>query len=136
MTLKHLRLLFGLLFLSAPTLAQADCFKTVREVKANHVKTRWQETTENDGKPMTISIANGAGGLVYTAKKAGKLWLSGEISVCRSAGGTSIVLKNTKTTANVPMLARIAFPQSQSAEIADNKIKLDGGGWKGVFVGL
>jgi len=83
MALTRFKILIGFLVLSLPTLAQADCFKTVREVRANKVKIRWQETTANDGKPMTISIANGAGGLVYSAQKAGQLWMSGDISVCR-----------------------------------------------------
>jgi hypothetical protein len=133
--LTHLKLLIGFLALGAPTLAHAKCFKTVHEVKANNVKTRWQETTENDGKPMTIAIANGVGGLVYSAQKAGHLWLHGDISVCRSAGGIAITMKNTKTTSNVPMLARMAFPRTQSAHIVDNQIALAGGGWSGTFVG-
>ncbi len=133
--LSHFKLLIGFLVFGAPTLAQADCFRTVREVKANNVKTRWQETTENDGKPMTISIANGNDGLVYLARKADQLWLSGNISVCRTGGKTAITLKNTKTTTNVPILARMAFPRSQSAQIVGNQIKLAGGGWTGTFVG-
>jgi hypothetical protein len=135
LALTHLKVLIGLLVLSAPTFAQASCFKTVREVKANNVKTRWQETTENDGKPMTISIANGVGGLVYSARKAGQLWLNGNISICRSTGGVQIIMKDTTTTQNVPMFARMAFPHTQSAQIVDNQIKLAGGGWTGTFVG-
>lgn len=135
MALRHLKLLVGFLVLGAPTLAEAKCFKTIGEVRANHVKTRWQETTENDGKPMTISIANGAGGLVYSAHKAGKLWLSGNISVCRSSDEISITMKNTKTTKNVPLMARMAFPHTQTAQIVDNQITLAGGGWSGAFVG-
>jgi hypothetical protein len=134
-TLAHFNLIIGLLVLGAPTVAQAKCFKTVREVKANDVKTRWRETTENDGKPMTISIANGVGGLTYSAQKAGQLWLSGNISVCRSEGGTEITMRDSKTTANVPMLARMAFPRSQSAHITGNQIRLAGGAWSGTFVG-
>ena len=61
------------LILSESTLAQAKCLGTVGELKANNVKARWQETTESDGKPLTISIADGANGLVYSAKKAGVL---------------------------------------------------------------
>ena len=135
MALTQFKLLIGILVFSAPTLAQAECFKSVREVKANNVKTRWEETTENDGKPMTISIANGVGGLVYSARKAGQLWLSGNISICRSGGGIGIILKNTTTTSNVPMIARMAFPRTQSAQIVGNQIKLAGGGWTGTFVG-
>jgi hypothetical protein len=134
-TVLQLKVLLGFLALVAPTLAQARCFKTIGEVKANHVRTRWRETTENDGKPMTISIANGADGLVYSAEKADQLWLRGNISVCRSNGDLEIVLKNTKTTANVPMFARLGFPRRQSANIVNNQITLAGGGWKGTFVG-
>lgn len=135
MALRHFKLLIGLLALGAPTLAQAKCFKTVSEIRANHLKTRWQETTENDGKPMIISIANGAGGLVYSAHKAGQLWMSGNISVCSSKGGTGITMNDTKTTANVPMMARMAFPRTQSARVVGNQITLAGGGWSGTFVG-
>src|SRR5271167_169325 len=73
--------------------------------KANNVKARWQETTENDGKPLTISITHGANGLVYSAKKAGVLWLTGNVSVCLSGRATEITLKNTEATSNVPRLA-------------------------------
>ena len=135
MALMRLNLFIGFLVLVVPTVAQANCFKTVREVKANHVKTRWRETTENDGKPLTISIANGVGGLVYSAQKAGELWLSGNISVCRVGSGIEITMKDTKTTSNVPMLARMAFPRTQSAQIVGNQIVLTGGGWTGAFVG-
>ena len=99
------------------------------------MKARWQETTENDGKPLTISITDGANGLVYSAKKAGLLWLTGNVSVCRSGGVTEITLKNTKATSNVPMLARLALPSTQSAQIVNNQIKLGGGGWGGTFIG-
>jgi uncharacterized protein GlcG (DUF336 family) len=133
--LTNSKLLICLFILSGSTLAQAECFKTVNEIKANNVKARWQETTENDGKPMTISIANGASGLVYSAKKAGAPWLTGNVSVCRSGGATEITLKNTKATSNVPMIARMALPSTQSAQIVDNQIKLGGGGWGGTFVG-
>jgi hypothetical protein len=110
-------------------------FSTVSEVKTNNVRTRWLETTENDGKPLTISITDGANGLVYSAKKAGVLWLTGNVSVCRSGGATEITLKNTKATSNVPMLARMALPSTQSARIVNDQIKLAGGGWGGTFVG-
>ena len=135
MALTKFKLLVCLLILSGSTLAQAECLRTVSELKANHVKTRWQETTENDGKPMTISIAHGANGLVYSAKKAGALWLTGDVSVCLSGGGTKITLKNTKATSHVPMVARLALPSTQSAHIVNNRIKLGGGGWSGTFIG-
>jgi hypothetical protein len=135
MLTRHFALLVCLLFLSDATLAEAKCFSTVSDVRSNHVRTRWQETTENDGKPLTISIADGANGLVYTARKAGHLWLRGNVSVCRSGDATEITLKNTRATSNVPALARLAMPSTQSAYIVDNKIRLAGGGWGGTFVG-
>ena len=107
MTLTNFKLLICLWILSASTLAQAECLRTVSELKANNVKARWQETTENDGKPLTISIADGANGLVYSARKAGAPWLTGNVTVCRSGGATEITLKNTQATSNVPMLSLI-----------------------------
>jgi hypothetical protein len=41
----------------------------------------------------------------------------------------------TGTTSNVPMLARLALPPTQSAQIANDRIKLGGGGWGGTFIG-
>ena len=125
-----------LLILSAPTFAQAKCLGTVSEIKANDVKIRWRETTESDGKPLTISIADGAGGLVYSAKKAGAPWLSGSVSVCLSGGTTEITLNDTQATANVLTLARLGLPSTLSAHIVNDQIKLAGGGWGGTFVGL
>ena len=81
MALTNFKLLICLLILSEPTLAQAKCLTTVSELKAHNVKARWQETTANDGKPLRISITDGANGLVYSAKKAGVLWLTGHVSV-------------------------------------------------------
>jgi hypothetical protein len=133
--LRSLILLICLPILSESTLAQAKCFSTVSELKANNVKTRWQETTHTDRKPLTIAITNGANGLVYSAKKAGSLWLTGNVSVCRSGAVTEIALKNTKATSNVPMLARLALPSTQSAHIVNDQIKLAGGGWGGTFIG-
>jgi hypothetical protein len=135
MVLRNLKLLVCLLILNESTLAQAKCFRTVSELKANNVRTRWQETTHNDRKPLTISITDGANGLVYSAKKAGLLWLTGNVSVCRSGGATEITLKNTQATSNVPMLARLALPSTQSAHIVNDQIKLAGGGWGGTFIG-
>jgi hypothetical protein len=135
MALTKSKLLICLLFLSDSTLAQAKCFRTVSELKAHNVKARWHETTANDGKPLTISITDGAHGLVYSAKKAGELWLTGNVSVCLSGGATKITLKNTKATSEVPMLARMALPSTQSAHIVNDQIKLRGGGWGGTFVG-
>jgi hypothetical protein len=135
MALTNFKLLFCLLILSDSTLAQAKCLRTVGEIKANNVKARWHETTANDGKPMTISITNGTHGLLYSAKKAGVLWLTGNVSVCLSGGATEITLSNTKATSHVPMLARLALPSRQSAKIVNDRIKLGGAGWSGTFVG-
>ena len=135
MAQTNFKWLICLLILSEPTLAQAECLRTVSEIKANNVKARWQETTENDGKPLTISITDGADGLVYSAKKAGVPWLTGNVSVCRSGGATEITLKNTEATSNVPMLARAVLPSTQSAHIVNDQIKLAGGGWGGTFIG-
>src|SRR5271157_4668300 len=117
MVLTNLKLLICLLILSESTLAQAKCLRTVSELKANHVKARWQETTENDGKPLRISITDGANGLVYSAKKAGVFWLTGNVSVCLSGGATEITLKNTKATSNVPMLASVPIRLTQTPTI-------------------
>ena len=135
MALTNFKLLVCLLFLSESTLAQAECLRTVSELRANNVKARWQETTENDGKPLTISIADGANGLVYSSRKAGAPWLTGNVTVCLSGGATEITLKNTQATSNVPMLARMALPSTQSAQIVNDQIKLGGGGWGGTFIG-
>jgi hypothetical protein len=135
MASTKLKLLVCFLALGQATLAEAECLKSVSEVKANNVKTRWKETTENDGKPLTISISDGGSGMVYSATKAGATWLTGNVSVCRSGAATEITLKNTKATSNVPMIARLALPSTQSAQIVDNHITLSGGGWGGTFVG-
>ena len=135
MALTNLKLLICLVILSDSTLAQAKCLGNVSELKAHNVKARWHETTANDGKPLTISITDGAHGLHYSAKKAGVLWLTGNVSVCLSGGATEITLKNTKATSNVPRLARLALPSTQSAQIANDQIKLGGAGWGGTFIG-
>jgi hypothetical protein len=135
MVLTNFKLLICLLILSESTLAQAKCLRTVSELKAHHVKARWQETTANDGKPLRISITDGANGLVYSAKKAGVLWLTGNVSVCLSGRATEITLKNTKATSHVPMLARLALPSTQSGQIVNDQINLGSGGWGGTFIG-
>lgn len=129
------RLLVCMFLLGGATASQASCLNTVSEIKANGIKARWQETTANDGKPMTIVITDGANGLVYSASKAGEPWLSGEASVCRSGTATKITLDKTKATTNVPMLARMALPSTLSANIVNDQIKLAGGAWSGTFVG-
>jgi hypothetical protein len=68
MVLRNFKWLTCLLILIEPTLAKAECFSTVSEVKTNNVRTRWLETTENDGKPLTISITDGAM-VLYTQPK-------------------------------------------------------------------
>lgn len=133
MALTHFKVLMCLLILSESTFAQAECLKSVREMKVNNVKAHWKETTENDGKPLIISIVDGPGGLVYSARKAGVPWLRGNVSVCRSGSSIDITLKNTKATRNVPMVARMALPSTQSARIVNNQIKLGGGAWSGTF---
>jgi Tfp pilus assembly protein PilV len=135
MALRNFKVLICLLILSESTLAQANCLRTVSQIKANSVKARWQETTENDGKPLTISITDSANGLAYSASKAGMPWLTGNVSVCRSGGATEITLKNTEATRNVPMLARLALPSTLSAHIVHDQIKLASGGWGGTFIG-
>jgi hypothetical protein len=135
MALTNFKLLICLLILSESTLAQAKCLRTVSELKAHNVKARWRETTANDGKPMTISITDGAHGLHYSAKKAGALWLTGHVSVCLSGDAKEITLSNTKATSEVPMLARLALPSKQSARIVNDRIKLGGAGWGGTFIG-
>ena len=135
MALNAVKILLGLLILTEPTLVQARCLKTVHQLKAHHVKARWLETTENDGKPLKISINNGADGLVYSAEKAGELWLTGKVSVCLSEGATEVTLRNTKATSHVPPLARMGLRSDLSAQIVDNQMKLAGGGWSGTFVG-
>jgi hypothetical protein len=136
MALTNCKLLICLFVFSASTLAQAECLRTVSDIKANSVKERWQEATANDGKPLMISIRDGANGLVYSASKAGVPWLTGSVSVCRRSGSvTEITLKNTKATSNVPMLARLALPSTQTAQIVNDQIKLGGGGWGGTFIG-
>src|SRR6516164_9962855 len=117
MALTNFKLLICLLILSESTLAQAKCLRTISELKAHNVKARWHETTANDGKPMTITITDGTHGLHYSAKKAGVLWLTGHVSVCLSGSATEITLSNTHATSKVPMLARLALPSTQSAQI-------------------
>jgi hypothetical protein len=63
------------------------------------------------------------------------LWLIGNVSVCLSDDATKITLKNTQATSNVPMLARLALPSTQSAQIVNDRINLGGQGWAGTFIG-
>src|SRR5208282_3159340 len=68
-------------------------------------------------KAIEDSITDGANGLVYSAKKAGVFWLTGNVSVCLSGGATEITLKNTKATSNVPMLASVPIRLTQTPTI-------------------
>ena len=102
MALKNFKLLICVLILSGPTLAQAKCLRTVDELKANNVKARWQETSGNDGKSLTIAVADGTNGLVYSARKAGVIWLSGNVTGCRSGGATEITLKKHQSYGQCP----------------------------------
>jgi hypothetical protein len=56
MAQTNFKLLICLFTLSGCTLAQAECLRTVSEIKANGVKARWQETTENDGMKWTPDL--------------------------------------------------------------------------------
>lgn len=128
-------LLVWLAILSGSTIAEANCLTSVSEIKANGIKASWQETTANDGKPLTIVITDGANGLVYSASKADEPWLTGEASICRSGNATRITLSHTKATTNVPMITRMALPSTQSADIVNDQIRLASGAWSGTFVG-
>lgn len=130
-----LKLTISLLILGLPTLVQAKCLRTVDQLRASDVKSVWRETTAKDGKPLNISIINGPSGLVYSARKAGVLWMTGSVSVCLSGGATEITLQDTKSTNNVPSFARMALSSTQKAQIVNDQIKLGGGGWAGTFAG-
>jgi hypothetical protein len=71
MALMNFKLLICLLILSESTLAQAECLRTVSELKANNVKARWQETTENDGKPLTRRNRSSASAGVFQSSVFG-----------------------------------------------------------------
>ncbi|MCM5557076.1 hypothetical protein [Pleomorphomonas sp. JP5] len=135
MSPTKLGLLVCLLILNGATLAHAACLTSVTELKAEGVKARWQETTADDGKPLTIVIADGAGGLVYSASKAGEPWLTGKATVCRSGDTTTVTLNNTKATSHVPLVTRMVLPSTLSAPIVNDEIRLAGGAWRGTFVG-
>ncbi|CAI9404205.1 hypothetical protein ANOBCDAF_04574 [Pleomorphomonas sp. T1.2MG-36] len=135
MSPTNLRLLVCLVMLGGPTLAHATCLTSVTELKAEGIKTNWQETTMDDGKPLKIVIADGANGLVYSASKAGEPWLTGDAAFCRSGNTTTVTLDNTKATENVPLVTRMALPSTLSAPIVNDEIRLAGGAWRGTFVG-
>jgi len=122
-----------LLVLGGPVYAQPKCLNSVRELKENNVKTTWQETTSDDGKPMRIYIS-GNHGLTYQAIKGGDVWLKGNVSVCLIGAETQISLHNTVATDKVPTLVRQLIPTRQTAKIINDKIGFRDYRWSGTFV--
>jgi hypothetical protein len=122
-----------LLTLGGPVYAQPKCLNSVRELKENNVKTKWHETTADDGKPMRIYIS-GNHGLTYQAIKAGDVWLKGTVSVCLIGHETQISLHNTVATENVPLLVRKLIPIRQTAKIVNDRIEFKDYRWSGTFV--
>lgn len=115
--------------------AQAECFTSTSQLQTNKIKTKWVETSMDDGLPLTISVSNAGGGLVYTAKKNGAIWLKGNVQVCKDGSNVKMTLHRNTVTDNVPMLARGAMKGDKSFDINGNQIKIGGMGWGGVFVG-
>jgi len=122
-----------LLALGGPVYAQPKCLNSVGELKENNVKTKWHETTADDGKPLRILIS-GNHGLTYEAIKGGDVWLTGTVSVCLIGRETQIGLHNTVATDKVPLLVRQLVPTLQTAKIVNGKIKFRDYGWSGTFV--
>lgn len=135
MNSTKLNLLVCLFVLGGPAIAEASCLNSVTELKAEGIKVNWQETTMDDGKPLKITISDGANGLVYSASKAGEPWLAGQASFCRSGDKTVVTLNNTEVTENVPLVTRMALPDTLTAPIVNDQINLTGGPWRGTFVG-
>ncbi len=135
MNSTRFNLLVCLFVLGGSTVVQASCLNSVTELKAEGIKAHWLETTADDGKPLKIDISDGANGLVYSASKAGKPWLIGQASFCRSGDTTVVTLNNTQVTENVPLVTRMALPSKLSAPIVNDEINLAGGAWRGTFVG-
>jgi hypothetical protein len=121
-----------LLALGGPVYAQPKCLNSVRELKENNVKTKWYETTADDGKPMRIYIS-GNHGLAYQAIKGGDVWLKGTVSVCRIGDETQISLHNAVVTDKVPLLVRQLIPTRQTAKIINDKIEFRDYRWSGTF---
>lgn len=121
-------------FIISPNLVMAECLKSLAEMNKVKVKPTWVETTMDDGKPLTITIFEDAGRLLYVAKKVGVVWLNGE--VCISKDGQHMTLKNTRPTKDVPFLARQVLPKTQSGKIDNDQVKLGGVAWKGTFQGI
>ncbi|PKR87369.1 hypothetical protein CXZ10_20190 [Pleomorphomonas diazotrophica] len=135
MSSTKLNLLVCLFVLGGSTVAEATCLNSVTELKAEGIKAHWLETTADDGKPLKIVISDGAKGLVYSASKAGEPWLAGKASFCRSGDKTVVTLNNTEVTENVPLVTRMALPDTLTAPIVNDEINLAGGPWRGTFVG-
>jgi hypothetical protein len=122
-----------LLALGGPVYAQPKCLNSVRELRENNVKTKWYETTADDGKPMRIYIS-GNHGLTYQAIKGGDVWLKGTVSICLIGDETQISLDNTVATDKVPLLARQLIPTRQMGKIVNGKIEFRDYRWSGTFV--
>jgi hypothetical protein len=134
MVRTHGKSLAFLLALGGPVYAQPTCLNSVGELKENHVKARWHETTSNDGKPMRIYIS-GNQGLTCQAIKGGDVWLKGTVSVCRIGDETQISLHNTVATDKVPLLVRKLVPARETGKIVNGKIEFRDYRWSGTFVG-
>ena len=104
-----------LLALGGSVCAQPKCLNSVRELKDNYVKTKWHETTSDDGKPMRIYIS-GNHGLTYQAIKGGDVWLKGNVSLCLIGDETQISLHNAVATDKVPLLVRQLIPTRQTRQ--------------------
>ena len=122
-----------LLALAGPVYAQAKCLNSVGELKDNNVRTKWHETTSDDGKPMNIYIS-GNHGLTYQAIKGRDVWLTGSVSVCLIGNKTQLNLHNTVATDKVPLLVRNLIPTVRMAQIINDKIEFRDSGWSGTFV--
>jgi hypothetical protein len=122
-----------LLALAGQVYAQPKCLNSVGELKENNVRTKWHETTSDDGKPMRIYIS-GNHGLTYQAIKGRDVWLKGTVSVCLIGDKTQISLHNTVVTDKAPLLVRKLIPTGQMAKIINDKIEFRGFRWSGTFV--
>jgi hypothetical protein len=122
-----------LLALGGSVYAQPKCLNSVRELKDNYVKTKWHETTSDDGKPMKIFIS-GNHGLTFQAIKAGDVWLKGTVSICLIGDETHISLHTTVATDKAPLLVRQLIPTRQTGKIVNGKIEFRDYRWSGTFV--
>lgn len=110
-----------------------DCLDSMASLEKAKVKSVWEETTMDDGKPLVISIFAQDGRLKYTAVKAGETWLNGD--VCIRPDGKHMRLENTVATKNVPYIARKLLPKSQEGKIENDHVHLGGVAWRGTFKG-